>query len=371
MKSLAALLRTSGQPLPYEKTRPLDLVEIDLEKPGEGEVLVKITAAGICHSDLSVVNGSRPRPTPLIGGHEGAGIVEEVGAGVKDLKPGDAVSIVFLPSCGECEQCREGVPAFCSVGSAANVKGELIRGGSRISYKGERIHHYNGVSCYSQYMVLDRRSLIQVPSDLPIEIAAIFGCAFLTGVGAVRNGAKVPAGASVGVWGLGGVGMAALLGAVVAKASPIIAIDPVPMKRALALELGADIAIDPNEDIREHIKGGVEFAIEAVGKASALKLAYESTARAGTTVTVGLPAPSDQLSFSAVSLVTDVKTLKGSYLGSGDPRKDIPDFVQLWRDGKLPADKLITKTRPLTEVNESMDELDDAQKVIRQIVQPH
>jgi alcohol dehydrogenase len=220
-------------------------------------------------------------------------------------------------------------------------------------------------------MVLDRRSLIHVPSDLPIDIAAIFGCAFLTGVGAVRNGANVPAGASVGIWGLGGVGMAALLGAVVAKASPIIAIDPVPMKRALALELGADIAIDPTEDIREHVKGGVEYAIEAVGKASALKHAYESTARAGTTVTVGLPAPADQLSFSAVSLVTDVKTLKGSYLGSGDPRKDIPEFVQLWRDGKLPAEKLITKTRPLTEVNESMDELDDAQKVVRQIVQPH
>ena len=149
-------------------SKELVSVEIDLDKPGEGEVLVKITAAGICHSDLSVVNGSRPRPTPLIGGHEGAGIVEEVGPGVKDLKPGDSVAIVFLPSCGECEQCREGVPAFCSVGSAANVKGELIRGGSRISYKGEKIHHYNGVSCYSQYMVLDRRSLIQVPSDLPI-----------------------------------------------------------------------------------------------------------------------------------------------------------------------------------------------------------
>lgn len=371
MKSLAALLRTSGQPTPYTKTRPLELVEIDLEKPGEGEVLVKITAAGICHSDLSIVNGSRPRPTPLIGGHEGAGIVEEVGSGVHDLKAGDAVAIVFMPSCGECQQCREGIPAFCSVGSAANVKGELIRGGSRISYKGERIHHYNGVSCYSQYMVLDRRSLIPVPSDLPIEVAAIFGCAFLTGVGAVRNGAKVTAGSSVGVWGLGGVGMAALLGAVVAKASPIVAIDPVPMKRTLALELGADIAIDPSEDIREHVKGGVEFAIEAVGKASALKQAYEGTARAGTTVTVGLPAPADQLAISAVSLVTDVKTLKGSYLGSGDPRKDIPDFIQLWRDGKLPAERLITMKRPLSEVNESMDALDDAQKVIRQIVEPH
>ena len=323
MKSQAALLRRSGQGAPYAATAPFEIIEVDLDGPREGEVLVRVTAAGVCHSDLSVLNGSRPRPLPLIGGHEATGIVE----------------------------------------------GELIRGGTRTSYKGEKINHYNGVSCYSQYAIMDERSLVKIPSDLPKEIAAIFGCALLTGIGAVRHGAQVTSGASVGIWGLGGVGIAALLGAVIANAGVIIAVDPVAAKRKLALELGAHFAIDPSEDIREYLKTGVQFAIEAVGKSAALKQAYEGTARGGTTVTVGLPAPTEQLSISAVSLVTDAKTLKGSYLGSGDPRKDIPEFVKLWQDGKLPVEKLISKCRPMSEINEAMDELQGAE-VVRQIIYP-
>ena len=187
MKSQAALLRRSGQGAPYAATAPFEIIEVDLDGPREGEVLVRVTAAGVCHSDLSVLNGSRPRPLPLIGGHEATGIVEALGSGVSNLIEGDHVSLVFMPSCRECNECRNGIPAFCSIGSAANVKGELIRGGTRISYKGEKINHYNGVSCYSQYAIMDERSLVKIPSDLPKEIAAIFGCALLTGIGAVRQ----------------------------------------------------------------------------------------------------------------------------------------------------------------------------------------
>ena len=157
VKSLAALLRESGAELPYAKSRPLEIVEVDLAPPGTGEVLVKIESAGICHSDLSVVNGTRPRPLPLILGHESAGVVVEIGAGVKGLKVGDHVTSVFLPSCGSCIECRLGTPAFCSVGATSNSRGEMIRGGSRITFNGQFINHYNGVSCYSQYAVLDER----------------------------------------------------------------------------------------------------------------------------------------------------------------------------------------------------------------------
>lgn len=369
MKSQAVLLRESGLALPYETSQPLEIVEIDLAPPSVGEVLVRIEAAGVCHSDLSIINGTRPRPLPVITGHESAGIVIEIGSGVRDLKVGDHVTSIFLPSCGVCEMCTAGIPAYCSVAAASNARGELIGGGSRISLNGEVINHYNGVSCYSQYAVVDQRSLVKLPEDLPLNIAALFGCALLTGIGAVRNSAKAQPGQSLGVWGLGGVGLAALIGALISEASPIIAIDPVASKRALALELGADIVLDPKEDLREHLPHGVLVAIEAVGRVDTLKAAYEATARGGTTVTVGLPPASEMLSISALSLVADIKTIKGSYLGSANPRLDIPDYVRFWRAGKLPVEKLLTSIRPMIEVNEAMDALNSAQ-VVRQILKP-
>ena len=370
MKSLAALLRQSGEPLPYATTRPLEIVEVDLAPPSAGEVLVKIESAGICHSDLSVVNGTRPRPLPLVAGHESAGVVVEVGAGVKGLKVGDHVTSVFLPSCGKCTECTTGTPAFCSVGASSNARGEMIGGGSRISFNGTPVSHYNGVSCYSQYAVLDERSLIKLPEDIPFDIAALFGCALLTGIGAVRNSAHAKPGQSLGVWGLGGVGLSALIGAVISKASPIFAIDPVESKRKLALELGADFALDPSENLRDHLPAGVLVAIECAGRADTLKAAYEATSRGGTTVTVGLPPATEMLSISALSLVSDVKTIRGSYLGSANPRIDIPEFVDFWRAGSLPVEKLLTSVSPMAQVNEAMDALQSAQ-VVRQVIHPH
>ena len=370
MKSLAALIRETGTSLPYATSRPLEIVEVDLAPPQAGEVLVKIEAAGICHSDLSVLNGSRPRPLPIIGGHESAGVVIGLGADVRDLKIGDHVTTVFLPSCGTCHECTSGIPAYCSVGATSNARGEMINGGSRISLDGKTVNHYNGVSCYSQYAVIDERSLVKIPDDIPLEIAALFGCALLTGIGAVRNSAKVQPGQSLGVWGLGGVGLAALLGAVISKASPIFAIDPVASKRELALSLGADFALDPSENLRDHLPTGVAVGIEAAGRAATLKDAYEATGRGGITVTVGLPRAEDMLSISALSLVSDIKTIKGSYLGSANPRVDIPEFVDYWRAGKLPVERLLTSTSPMSQVNEAMDSLQGAQ-VVRQVIHPH
>ena len=369
MKSQAVLLRHSGAQLPYATSRPLEIVEVELAQPGTGEVIVKIEAAGICHSDLSVVNGSRPRPLPLVAGHESAGVVVELGAGVKSLKVGDHVTSVFLPSCGSCSECVLGTPAFCSVGALSNSRGEMSSGGSRISFGGEPVNHYNGVSCYSQYAVLDERSLIKLPEDIPFDISALFGCALLTGIGAVRNSAQAKPGQSLGIWGLGGVGLSALIGAVISQASPIFAIDPVASKRKLALELGADFALDPSENLREHLPNGVLVAIECAGRAETLKAAYEATCRGGTTITVGLPPAAEMLSISALSLVSDVKTIRGSYLGSANPRIDIPEFVKFWRDGNLPVEKLLTSVSPMSQINEAMDALQGAQ-VVRQIIRP-
>jgi alcohol dehydrogenase len=246
----------------------------------------------------------------------------------------------------------------------------MLGGGTRISIDSEAINHYNGVSCYSQYAVLDERSLIKLPDDVPFDIGALFGCALLTGIGAVRNSAHAKPGQSLGVWGLGGVGLSALMGAVISKASPIFVIDPVASKRKLAIELGADFALDPSENLRDHLPNGVSVAIECAGRADTLKSAYEATSRGGTTVTVGLPPASEMLSISALSLVSDVKTIRGSYLGSANPRVDIPEFVDFWRAGKLPVEKLLTSVSPLDKVNEAMDALQGAQ-VIRQVIHPN
>jgi len=370
MKSQAVLLRKTGAPLPYAGSSAIEIVEIDLAPPGEGEVLVRIEAAGICHSDLSTVNGSRARPVPVILGHESAGIVAGIGSGVQHLRVGDHVTSIFLPSCGKCFDCLSGIPAHCSIAAASNARGEMISGGSRISVNGEKILHYNGVSCYSQYAVMDQRSLIKIDDDIPFDIAALFGCALLTGIGAVRNSAHAIPGRSLGVWGLGGVGLAAIIGAVIAEASPIIAIDPVASKRELALELGADFAISPDDEVRNYIPNGVAVAVEAVGGAASLLQAYEATSRGGTTVTVGLPSATEVFSISALSLVADIKTIRGSYLGSADPRVDIPEYIDFWRAGKLPVEKLLSATLPMSKTAEAMDLLTSAQ-VIRQVIHPH
>lgn len=372
MKIKAAVLNAMGASRPYAQSRPLSIEEIELDPPGYGEVLVKIAAAGLCHSDLSVINGDRPRPVPMALGHEAAGVVEEVSAGVTDLKKGDHVVMVFVPSCGQCLPCAEGRPALCEPGAVANGAGTLLSGERRLHRGGQAINHHLGVSAFAEYATVSRRSLIKIDPELPLQEAALFGCAVLTGVGAVVNTARVTPGASVAVIGLGGVGLASLLGAVMAGASRIVAIDLSDEKLKLAKELGAtDCFNAANADcasaVREVTAGGVHYAFEMAGSVKAMDLAYKITRRGGTTVTAGLPPPTAMLSLPQVSLVAEERTIKGSYIGTCVPVRDVPNYIALYRLGRLPVDRLMSGALRLEDINLGFDRLHEG-KAVRQIV---
>jgi alcohol dehydrogenase len=372
MKVRAAVLNAMGLPPPYSASKPLTITELTLAPPGHGEVLVKIAAAGLCHSDLSVINGDRPRPLPMALGHEAAGVVEETGPGVDDLEAGDHVVMVFVPSCGRCLPCAEGRPALCEPGAAANTAGTLLSGDRRLARDGEAIHHHLGVSAFADYAVVSRRSLVKIDRELPLDEAALFGCAVLTGVGAVVNTAKVAAGASVAVVGLGGVGLNALLGARAAGARQILAVDLADEKLGLARQLGATgtynaAATDVIEAIRAATGGGVEYAFEMAGSVKAMELAYRITRRGGTTVTAGLPPPSHGFTVPAVNLVAEERTVKGSYVGTCVPVRDIPRYIALYRQGRLPIDRLMSGHLALEGINEGFDRLHEG-RVVRQIL---
>ena len=376
MEIRAAVLGAMDAAEPYAESKPLTIEPLELDPPGPGEVLVRIKAAGLCHSDLSVINGNRPRPMPMALGHEAAGIVEEVGplegAGESDLQPGDHVVFVFMPSCGHCEPCTVGRPALCEPGAAANGAGTLLSGSRRLHRSdGTPVHHHLGVSAFADYATVSRRSLVKVDQDLPLDEAALFGCAVLTGVGAVFN-TRVPAGSSVAVIGLGGVGLSSLLGAVAAGARRIVAIDLSDDKLAFARELGATDtfnARDPDTvaEVKAATGGGVEYAFELAGSVKALESAYLMTRRGGTTVTAGLPASTETMSLAPVTLVAEERTLKGSYLGTSVPSRDIPRYVELYQRGRLPVDRLMSGTVKQDELNEAFDRL-HAGEVVRQVV---
>ena len=372
MKIRAAVLNALGAKTPFAETKPLAIDTLDLEGPGHGEVLVKIGAAGLCHSDLSVINGDRPRPTPMALGHEAAGAVEEVGPGVADLARGDHVVMVFVPSCGHCLPCAEGRPALCEPGAAANVAGTLLSGARRLSRGGSPIHHHLGCSAFAEYATVSRRSLVKIDPELSFPEAALFGCAVLTGVGAVLNTAKVTPGSTVAVVGLGGVGLASLLGASLAGARQIVAVDLSPDKLELARALGATHAVnarDPDavDQVRALTTGGVEFAFEMAGSVKAMELAYRITRRGGTTVTAGLPPPTHTIPVPQVNLVGEERTIKGSYIGTCVPVRDLPRYVALYRQGRLPVDRLMSGTLPLDDINRGFDLLHEG-KAVRQVV---
>lgn len=367
MDIMAAVLKSSGEPRPYAKSQPLSVKTLTLDAPQRGELLVRIDAAGICHSDLSVINGDRPRPMPMALGHEAAATVVGLGApDDPDFAIGDQVVLVFLPSCGACVACASGEGYLCPNAAAANGEGRLMRGGRRLHDCGSDVHHHLGLSAFATHAVIDRCSAVKIDRDIPAETAALFGCAVLTGVGAVMNTAHVRPGESVLIYGLGGVGLAAMLGALAAGAQPVTAIDPSPEKRALALEIGASAAVAPEDG---ESLAGAQVVIETVGKATVLAEAYRSARRGGRIVTVGLPNPADMLSIPALSLVAEGKTLMGSYMGSSIPSRDIPRYIALWRAGRLPVEKLLSSVSPLSEINSLMDRLASG-TAIRQVVIP-
>ncbi len=360
VKVKSAVLRKSAAPAPYAESRPIQIETLELDPPEYGEVLVEIKAASLCHSDLSVIDGSRPRPLPMVLGHEAAGIVKEVGEGVTDLKPGDHVICVFVPSCGHCVPCREGRPALCEPGAASNAAGTLIGGGVRFHAEDEEVNHHVGVSAFSEHVVLSRNSLVKVDKDIPFEKLALFGCAVITGVGAVINTANIKLGSTVAIVGLGGIGLSALLGAVASGASRIVAVDINENKLEKAKELGAtDVFNSRDPDVVEQVRnatgGGLDYVFETAGAVPALEVAYGITKRGGTTVTTGLPHPEHHFSFPYVTLTAEEKTLKGSYVGSCVPSRDIPRFISLFEQGRLPVDKLLAKTISLEEINEGFD----------------
>lgn len=374
MRTRVAVLRELQRPRPWATSRPLEVTEVELDPPGPGELLVRVDAAGVCHSDLSVVDGNRPRPVPMALGHEAAGEVLEIGAGVRDVAAGDRVVLVFVPRCGTCAACAAGQPSRCEPAAAANAAGELLRGGHRLhADDGTAISHHLGVSAFAEHTVVDRGSVVVIDPDVPPATAALFGCALLTGSGAVLHTAGVRPGESVAVLGLGGVGLSAVLGAVLAGAHPVVAVDPVPEKRALALELGATHALPP-EDVVDAVRdlhpGGVHHAVEAVGSAAVLGDAWSMTRRGGTTVAAGLPHPSQRLEIPAVQLVGEARTLRGSYMGDAVPQRDIPRLLTRWRAGRLPVERLHTASLGLEDVNAAMDALADGGQV-RQLLLPH
>ena len=373
MRTRAAVLREIGRPAPYADSRPLSIEEFELDPPGPGEVLVRVRAAGLCHSDLSVIDGNRPRPVPMVLGHEAAGIVEAVGAGVDGLAPGDHVVAAFVPSCGHCQPCAGGRPALCEPGFRANSAGTLLSGARRLRDAGGDVHHHLGVSGFAERAVMSAQSLVRVPSDLPFAEAALFGCAVITGVGAVVNTAAMPRGATAAVVGLGGVGLAAVLAARMLEAREIVAIDLNERKLAVAREFGATATVnaaspDAVDRVREITGGGAGYAFEMAGSARALELAYKATARGGTTVTAGLPHPQQQVSLQHVSLVAEERTLKGSYLGSCVPSRDIPRYIEWYRAGRLPVDRLMSERLRLDGINAGFDRL-AAGESIRQVIE--
>lgn len=373
MRTRAAVLREIGMPAPYAQSRPLEIEDVELDPPGPGEVLLRVKAAGLCHSDLSVIDGNRPRPMPMVLGHEAAGIIEETGPGVTGLVRGDHVVAAFVPSCGHCRPCTTGRPALCEPGFAANSAGTLLSGARRLHDARGPVHHHLGVSGFARHATVSRHSLVKVPRDLPFAEAALFGCAVITGVGAVVNTGAMPRGASAAVVGLGGVGLAALLAARMLEAPQLVAIDVNERKLAVARVLGATATVnaaapDAAEQVRELTKGGVEFAFEMAGAARALELAYRITARGGTTVSAGLSHPDQRFSLPHLGLVADERTLRGSYLGSCVPPRDIPRYIDWYRAGTLPVDRLLSERIRLDDINAAFDRL-AAGESIRQVVE--
>jgi alcohol dehydrogenase len=365
-----AVLEDIGRDRPFAGSRPLTISELELDDPGPGELLVRIEAAGVCHSDLSVVDGNRVRPVPMLLGHEAAGTIVALGSGAAGsgrarLAVGDRVVMTFVPRCGHCAGCATNGRLPCDVGTAANNAGTLVGGGRRLSRDGHPVNHHLGVSAFATHAVVNRSSVVRVDPDVPAAVAAVLGCAVLTGGGAVLNAGRPERGETVLVVGLGGVGMAALLTAV-AEGHPVVGVDAMPEKLERALALGASEVFTPAELVESGVTASV--VVEAAGSARAFETAVLATSPGGTTVSVGLPSPAAMASISPLALVAQARTIVGSYLGSALPQRDIPRYVDLWRSGRLPVEQLISSRIALDDINLAMDELANG-RAIRQIIE--
>lgn len=369
----AAVLSEHSVARPFAATRPLRIETVSAEGPASGEVLVRVDAASLCRSDLSVITGVRAWPLPIVPGHEASGTVEEVGPGVSRVRPGDRVVLVYQPQCGTCACCIAGTPHLCIDGLAANRAGRLLGGGPRLSTDGSVVFHHMGLSAFGERAVVSEHSLVPVSSDIPADVAALFGCAVMCGAGSIINSGRIRPGESVAVVGIGGVGASAILGAVLAGAGRIVAVDTSSEKLRVAADLGATDTVaggpDAGAAVLDLTSGGVDCAMESAGTADAFATAYGSARRGGRIVTVGLVDPATPYALDVAAHVTSAKTIVGSYMGSCNPATDIPKFAEMYRRGRFPIDRLITHRMPLAEVNTALDRMSDS-AALRQILIP-
>jgi S-(hydroxymethyl)glutathione dehydrogenase/alcohol dehydrogenase len=364
MQTEAAVLWRPGE--------PVEILEVDLASPRQAEVLVKIAACGVCASDLHVVDGGLPEPLPLVLGHEASGVVVEVGPEVESLAPGDHVVLALVPSCGECAECRRGLPNFCEVGSRMAASGTLADGTSRLSLNGTMLHHFNSVSSFAAHAVVPESVAVKIRPDVPLQAAALIGCSVLTGCGAVMNTAQVEDGATVAVWGCGGVGSNVVQGARLAGAAQIVAVDVRREKLELARALGAtDVVqaapgVDVVATVRELTAGGPNYAFEAIGSEATVQQAWQAAGPRGTVIVVGIMAKGSMLTIDPWQFFSE-KTLKGSFLGSANIRTDIPWLVDRYAAGDLQLEPLVSRRIPLTGLPEAFDRL-RAGEGLRQLV---
>ena len=342
----AAVLHAPGQPFRIE--------DVVLQAPRKGEVLVKVAAVGVCHSDWHLVTGDTKHPFPLVAGHEGAGYVSELGDDVTGLQKGDLVALNWAPSCGDCYYCHAGRPALCATYVEPIWAGTMIDGSTRLSFDGQPLYHYSALACFADYCVVPSQCCVKLPEDLDPEIAAVIGCAVATGVGSVLNTAKVPSGASVAVIGAGGVGLSTIMGANAVGAGPILAIDPLPSRRNAALELGATHTSEQSDLVYELTDNrGMDFVFEAVGKPELQELAFQICRPGGTVVLSGLSPNGSCTNIPGARLVREEKTVMGSYYGTCDAKRDFPQYARMYADGVLPLDRMVSHRYSLDQINEA------------------
>jgi Zn-dependent alcohol dehydrogenase len=352
----AAVLERYGQPLVLAD-------DVDIEPPHPGEVQVRVHHCGVCHSDLSVVDGALPAPVPTVLGHEAAGVVEAIGEGVTMLAPGDRVVLTPCPPCGQCYYCQRGEFSIC-VNSLGLMTSTLPDGGTRLSRGGSQLFRGLAIGAFGELATVQETAAIKVPDGVPLDVVCVIGCAVQTGVGAVINTAEVEPGATVLVTGLGGVGLSIVQGAVVAGASRIFVSDPVAERREAAVAFGATDAVDPSSTdvvgvVKELTDGiGADYAFEAAGRSALIDVGLQATRSGGTTVIVGVPPLGESLTLSPIAMFQTLeKKLLGSLLGSVNARRDIPLLIALWQAGRLDLDGLVTDRRPLDEVNDAMEDV--------------
>lgn len=342
----------------HEARRPFAIEELHLAEPGDGEVLVRVKAAGICHSDWHLMTGATSHPVPVVPGHEGAGVIEALGSGVDGLAVGDHVALNWAPSCGSCFYCDRGRPSLCGTYVESIWAGTMLDGTTRLSRAdGTPVFHFSALACFAEACVVPQQCCVRLPDSVPFPIAAVIGCAVTTGVGSVLKTAQVGPGSSVAVYGVGGVGLSTIMGARLAGASRIIAVDPLPARREAALKLGADDACGPESsllEIRRQTEGrGADYVFEAAGVPSVQEMALEAVRPGGMLVLSGISPMGSGTNLPGSVIVRQEKTIKGSYYGTADAAHDFVAYAEAYTAGRLPLDRFISRTYRLDDINEA------------------